>query len=140
MTDIKLPYYGTKVSVEQSQLDIQKLLKKFGIEKAFWGHDGNTEILTFEIKTSKSQKRVVKMMVPEMLYEQRKGKMPRPIKDKQKYRLFYHSLQGILTGTTAGIFNIEDIFLADTVVNFNGQQLTMKQIRPNNIQFLTEGE
>ena len=143
-----MPYYRTEVSVEKSQADVLKLLKKYGITNKQWTVANKIETLKFGIYDSNNKPRVIELQIPQYVYGEKAVRKPfganqyelktLPIPEEQKYRIFYHSLKGILESVRFNTMSmgLEDVFYAMTLVKIGNKIMKIKQLRPRNAEFL----
>lgn len=115
----KLPYAQTEINIEKSKIQINELLKKFGVSGIQWTWLDNMEVLrfihTFEFEGVKHQIGY-EIQIPEMgikrgrAYEKRLER-----NDKQAYRIVWHVLKARFVAVESGLKTFEEEFLSDII-------------------------
>jgi hypothetical protein len=123
----KLPYYKTAVDTGNSETDIIKLLNKYGIKDRLWADINGRKILRFFFADIDGMKRMVELELPELI-----DRDNRLVPAAQTYRIFYHSLKGLLEASAYGIITKDEVFLANTMLKLSdGTLKKYKYIRPS---------
>lgn len=135
----RLPYHGTKVDPEQTKLEINKLLKQYGITDYQWTEYKGESKLEFatEIMWREKLTELHCILRPPELKELHRvwdQKLGRNVKKMVPnipvaYRLMKDHLKNRLALVSCGAYAFEDIFLQDlTVVDqFSGEQIRLAE-------------
>lgn len=119
-----LPYNNTTISVDQTQSEIQSMLKEFGVKGIRWTAEENvmngTELPTLEFLVSSEIKGVAKdigIEVKPVLLSKVVGRehieTPAP---EQSMRLLYWWLKAKLEAVKFGLESIEHVLLSNVIV------------------------
>jgi hypothetical protein len=134
------PYKDTK-SVEETQMDITRLLKKFGIEDCQWTTlwSQNAVELKFVVETEPGKHIIIKVKPP-FFMAKRKTWDPKQGKHviteapnwAQSFRCLFYWLKAKLEAVAYGLREIEEEFLSDMVVKTpDGEERTVGElVRP----------
>ena len=115
----KLPYASTKIDIEKSKIQINELLKKFGVSGIQWTWADNIEILRFihDFEFEGVNRHIgYEIQVPEMgikrgrTYEKRLER-----NDRQAYRIVWHVLKARFVAVESGLKTFEEEFLSDII-------------------------
>lgn len=96
------PYSGTSVTVEDSQMDIEKLLHKYNAEKIYFAYERLEILLTFTLRILGDQHLLVFRVPVDSPLQKGKKQNARKIKEKQKrneqaaWRALFWTLKSLL--------------------------------------------
>ena len=112
----KLPYVDTKLSIEKSKEDIDKLLKKFGCHGIQWTWLDDSETLRFlhnyEYKGIKKGL-TFEIIIPEIGAYRGRGYAKKLVRnDNQSYRMVFYLIKSKLVSVETGIETFENEFLS----------------------------
>jgi len=137
----KMPYYGTKVSADNSRMQILSLLGKYGIKDQMWGTLEGKEAIQFKIDTVSQGvqlKKMVRVDIP--ILKAYKGGRVVEVPRAQTLRFVYWTLKQILEATEYSIFKLEHILMSYILTQLpDGKVVQIKDLIENNPQFLLSG-
>ncbi len=114
-----LPYARTKISPEKSKIQINELLKKFGVRGIQWTWMDNIEILRFihEFEMEGVKHNIAyEIRVPEIGIKKGSGYDRRLVRnDSQGYRVLWHVLKNRFVAIECGLKTFENEFLSDII-------------------------
>ncbi len=127
----KMPYYKTPVSAIRTKGEIERLLKKYGIEDQLWGTIQGKEAIQFMIDTVAQGAKVKKMVridIPKIKARQWSSGSYKiiDVPRAQTLRIVYYALKSILEATKYGIFRLEHIFLSYILTQLPGTTKTVQ--------------
>ena len=111
------PYQNTRKTTEESKLDIENLLHKYGASNTHWVEESKRLALLFTLQ-AQGKIRVVRVMP--RLYSNQGF-----VNWKQTYRLLYWSLKPRLEAIFMGS-SVDHEFMPDIVISVNGQNTTVE--------------
>ncbi len=104
----QMPYYNTSASVERSEMEIKRLLKKYGVNNYRWTTIGEDKLLEFVHTNESKQKFHVKIPVPEVKGVYNRSVQVVPL--KQRMRMMVIFLKSMLEASAYGLMKFEQIF------------------------------
>lgn len=133
-----LPYSDTSVSIEKSKLEINELLRKFGVSGIQWTWIENTEVLRFIHEyelDGVTHNLAYELQIPEMGKNRGRGYDKRLERnDRQAYRIVWHVLKNRFVAIECGLKTFENEFLSDIIYRLpNGQTRKVEDIILNQL-------
>lgn len=115
---------NTTVDSVKSQMDINKLLAKFGInEKRLTQQGKDNTFFEFIIHRINGVSLLIKIKIPMIEKRTKSGIV---YDEPRSFRYFYHYLKALLSAKEAEMYSIEEIFMAHIVMPLpNGSTMTM---------------
>lgn len=130
------PYKGTDVSIEQSRMNIDQLLRKYGISAMQWTtiwEENKIELrFPIDVETEGIKKRVMVFLKPPLFYSKHRSYDPRrgyitvtapDLKAAMRALFFY--IKAMLEAQAYGLAKIEDVFMSHIMMSLEGNQTTL---------------
>jgi len=132
------PYAGTEVDPHKSKVQIENLLRKYGVEGVQWSEiwSQNVVEMKFPLEDEKHRPVLVRLRPPPFSVKRKtwnaeKGhyEMVDAPNWAQSYRLLYNYLKTKLEAVAFGLRDVEEEFLADILVRGpDGREATVKEL------------
>lgn len=105
----KMPYYGTPSSEHKSEIDVDRVLNKYGVKNIRWTTVEGKKLLEFIHQPVKNQPSVhVKIPVPEVEAIHYGKTVVVPL--KQRMRMVYYFVKSMLEAVHYGLYKMEEVF------------------------------
>ena len=136
----KPPYQNTKVDPDKTRMDVDKLLRKYGVSAIQWTNDYDHNIVVVQFRMEKdgkvySIKKVPPSFTfPRVTYNSKTGKHEKVDLPNwaASMRFLYNSVKSRLEEVAYGGVTIEEAFLADIIIPLkDGTTTTMYQALKN---------
>lgn len=130
-----MPYYKTRVAVEDTRAAVSKLLAKYGIEDHRWTKLEGKETVEFIIDTvvqgpqGTQVRKAVQFDIPKLkaLYGSQNKIIEVP--ESQTLRIFYHALKSVLESTKYGIMQLDHLLFSYTLTQLStGETVQVKDL------------
>ena len=120
------PYSGTEVDPGRSKMQIEKLLRQYGVDGVSWTEvwSQNRAELRFVLEDDKKRPIMVRLQPPPFAVKRKMWVAEKGRYDQvdapnwaQSYRLLYNYLKAKLESVAYGLRDIEEEFLSDIVIH-----------------------